>query len=307
MSFAGSLWSSINRIASVAKMNLKSTVVGTGDEVLTESSVIPLGALASVTTTSTGGALVGPNLYIQTATGLKSPQGVSHTHSDSQTGGSIQNMMVKAVSNLWFVNMLNPTFEQFARTGTGATYTNPVAATLKYVEIATGTTANNSGNLRFGGLLYTFAQPSNFVTRIKLASVNTGSTARVGMNMEAAEAVTDNLVKYGFEGCASCNSTNISVISSEGTLRSKNTQSTDSFATVGNFIMQLDPGINTKWRKENGTIITKTTNVPTTGVPSRSNSWICGIQTTNTTSKTLDLYGFQACGTIGEVNWPSVS
>jgi hypothetical protein len=302
MSFPGGLWSPIDRIASQSKKNLKDTVVGTGDQILSVQSSIPLGALASVTSTSTGGSLVGPNLYIKTGSGLQSPQGISHTHSDANSGGTIQNMMLKAVSNLWFVNMLNPTLEKFTRTGTGATYTNQAG----YVEIATGTTTNNHGNLRLEGLLYTFAQASNFVTRVKLSSSTTSATARIGMNMETADAVTDNTVKYGFEGCATCNSTNISVISSDGTTRSKNTSSTDSYATVGNFIMAADPGVNVKWRKEAGTIITKTTNVPATGVPNRANTFMACIQTTNTTAKTLDLYGFQIAATIGETNFPTL-
>ena len=302
MSFPGGLWSPIDRIASQSKKNLKDTVVGTGDQVLGVQSLIPNGALVSVTANSTGGALTGPNIYIKTGSGLQSPQGVSHLHQDANSGGSMLNIMMKAVSNLYFVNMLHPTFEQFTRSGTGATYTNQAG----FTEIATGTTANNHGNLRLEGLLYTFAQPSNFVTRVKLASVNTASTARIGMNMETADSITDNKVKYGFEGCATCNSTNISVISSEGTTRTKNTQSTDSYATVGNFIMQLDPGVNVKWRKEAGTIITKTTNVPATGVPDRTNTFMACVQTTNTTTKTLDLYGLQIAAAIGETNFPTL-
>ena len=306
MSFPGGLYSATDRVASQAKVNLKSPIVGTGDEIL----AIPVGSLkpgmiASVTANSSGNALT-VGIYRWTGSSWSSPQGGTHTHEGDSSGGSMTTIMQKAISNLWFVNMLSPTFEQFARTGTGATYTNQISGTSKYVEINTLTTANNHGNLRYGGLLYTFGQPLHFVTRIKLSSDVNNSTARVGMNMETADAITDNKVKFGFEGCATCNSSSISIVSSEGTLRSKNTQSSDNYSTVGNFRMQLDPGVNVKWRKEAGTIITKTNNIPSTGVPDRANEFMVCIQTTNTTGKTLDFYGFQAAGSIGETNFPTI-
>ena len=138
--------------------------------------------------------------------------------------------------------------------------------------------------------------------RILLASTTTSSQARCGINMETAQAVTDNKPKYGFEGCATCNSSSMSIISADGTTRSKTTTSTDNYAVVGNFIMAADPGVNVKYRKETGTIITKTTNVPTTGTSDRANTWICGIQTTIATARQLQLYGFDAVGT--KDSWP---
>jgi len=306
MSFPGGLFSSIDRVLSQAKANLKIPVVGTGDEILAiPVGLLKVGMLFSVTANSTGNALT-VGVYQWNGSGFASPQGGVHTHEGASSGGSMNDIMMKSLSNLWFVDMWGPTFEQFARTGTNATYANITTGTTKYVEITTGTTTNNHGNLRYGGILYTFAQPSAFVTRIKLASSTTNSTARVGMNMETADSLTDNKVKYGFEGCATCNSSNISVVSSEGTLRSKNTQSSDNYSTVGNFMMRLDPGVNVKWRKEAGTIITKTDRVPASGVPDRNCQFMACIQTTNTTSKTLDLYGFAISAMNGETNMPSI-
>lgn len=306
MSFPGGLYSSIDRVASQAKVNLKSPIVGTGDEILAISSaLLKPGMIASVTANSTGNALT-VGIYRWTGSSWSSPSGGTHTHEGDSSGGSMRDIMIKALSNLWFVNMWAPTFEQFARTGTNATYSNITTGTTKYVEINTLTTSNNHGNLRYGGILYTFGQPSAFVTRIKLASSTSNVTARVGMNMETADSVTDNKVKYGFEGCATCNSSNISVVSSEGTLRSKNTQSSDDFSQVGNFMMKLDPGVNVKWRKEAGTIITKTDRVPASGVPDRNCEFMACIQTTNTTGKTLDLYGFAIAAQNGETNFPVI-
>src|SRR5215218_9447815 len=305
MSFIGDLWSSVNRIASQARMNLKSNLVGTGDQILAKSagSLIP-GMIASITADSTGGAL---KAGIHRWTGLQwvSPTGGIHTHTSIADGGTFQNMLIKAIQNTWFVNNLGVTKEMFYQSGTGGTYSNVVSGTDAYVQISSGATSTNAGNLRYGAINYTFNQPSAFVTRIQLADTTTNSQARVGMNMETADAVTDNKVKYGFEGCSTCNSTSTSIISSDGTTRSKNTTSADSYAAVGNFIMTHDPGLNVKYRKENGAIITKTTNVPASGVSDRANAWICGIQTTTALTRLLKLYGFQAVGSIGET-WPVI-
>jgi hypothetical protein len=54
MSFSGDLWSAVNRIASQAKMNLKTSLVGTGDQILAKTAgSLQVGQIASVTTAST--------------------------------------------------------------------------------------------------------------------------------------------------------------------------------------------------------------------------------------------------------------
>jgi hypothetical protein len=305
MSFSGDLWSSVNRVASQAKMNLKTVLVGTGDQILAKSAgSLQIGQIASVTTASTGGALQ-PGIYKWSGSAWTSPQGGIHTHTSSADGGTFQDLLIKAITNVWYANVAGATKEMFATSGTGGTYSNVISGTLKYAQIDTGATTSNAGNFHYGGIAINFAAKSAFTTRIQLADSTTNSQARVGLNMETAQAVTDNKVKFGFEGCSTCNSSSTSIVSADGTTRSKNTTSTDSYATVGNFIMSHDPGINVKYRKEGGTIITKTTNVPATGTSDRSNTWICGIQTTTTTTRTLQLYGFEAVATK-ETVWPSL-
>jgi hypothetical protein len=305
MSFSGDLWSSVNRVASQAKMNLKTNLVGTGDQILAKSAgSLQIGQLASVTTASTGGALQ-PGIYKWSGSAWTSPQGGIHTHTSSADGGSFQDLLIKAITNVWYATLPGVTITNFATSGTGGTYSNVISGTLKYAQIDTGATANNAGNFHYGGIALNFAAKSAFTTRIQLANTTTSSQARCGLNMETAQAVTDNKVKYGFEGCSTCNSSSMSIVSADGTTRSKNTTSADNYSTVGNFIMSHDPGINVKYRKEGGAIITKTTNVPATGTSDRSNTWICGVQTTTTTTRTLQLYGFEAVGTK-ETVWPSL-
>ena len=308
MSFLGDLYSSTNRIASQAKANLKSNIVGTGDQIeAIPSSLLKDGMVASVTADSTSGNLAqGQIVQWQTGTGWVTKGTAGHDHTSAAEGGTMLDIMLRAVSNLYFVNLMAPTQENFSTSGTGGTYSDLLSGTDKYLQLTTGATTNNSGNLHLGGITLTFSAPSNFVTRVKLSSSTTSTNARLGINMEASNAVTDNKVKYGIEGCSGCNGTDISIISSDGTTRSKNTQSSDNYSQTANYIMQLDPGVNVKYRKENGTIITKTTEPPSTGVTDRSNTFLAGLQTLTTTSRTLDLYGLYITGQVGEVNWPSI-
>lgn len=292
MSFAGDLWSSVNRYSSQAKMNLKTTLVGTGDQILSKSAgQLIIGQLASVTADSTGGSLRAGDIVQWNGSAWSTPEAVISSFRDT---------LINGIQNTWFASFPSVTKSMFYTSGTGSTYADVINSTNAYVTITSGATSTNSGNLRYGGLAYSFGYPSMFWTRMQLADSTTSSTARAGMNMEAANDVTNNKVKYGFEGCATCNDTNVSVISSDGTTRSKNTQSTDNYALLGNYAMRHDPGLNVKYRKESGAIVTKATNVPSTGTSDRANAWICGIQTTTSSNKVLTLYGFQAVAQHGD-------
>lgn len=301
MSFAGDLWSSVNRYASQAKLNLKSLLVGTGDQVLGKApGSLIIGQCASVTADSSGGSLKAGNIYQWNGSSWITGEGTAHSHSSESDGGTFRDVMIGSIQNTWFANFPGVTKSMFYQSGSGGTYADTISSTNAYIVASTSTTSASAANLRYGGFCYSFAYPAMFVVRIQLASTTTSSTARCGMNMESAEDVTNNKVKMGFEGCSTCNETYVSVISADGTTRSKNTQSTDNYATLSNYGMRLDSGVNVKYRKESGTIITKTTNVPASGVSDRANSWICGIQTSTTAARTLQLYGFSAVGQFGD-------
>jgi hypothetical protein len=302
--FLGDLWSSVNRIASQARINLKSNLVGTGDQILGKSiGSLQKGMIASVTDPSTGGGLKS-GIFQWNGAAWTSPQGGIHTHQSTSDGGTFQSILEKAIQNTWYVNKLGVTKAEFYTSGTGGTYSDVISGTDAYVQIDSGAALNNSGNLRYGGINYSFNGRSAFVARVQLASSTTTSQARIGMNMETSESVTNNKPKYGFEGCSTCNSSSMSIISARSSTnnRSKNTTSSDSYSALGNYIMVCDPGINVKYRKEVGTIITKTTDVPDSGAPDRANAFLCGIQATAASAaRQLKLYGFQAIGTITEL------
>lgn len=292
MSFAGDLWSSVNRVASQAKLNLKTILVGTGDEILSKApGSLTTGQIASVTADSSGGSLRAGDIVQWNGSAWAAPDAVTTSFRDT---------MIGAIQNTWFASFPAVTEGLFYKSGTGGTYVDTISGTDAYILASTSTTTSSAANLRYGGYVYSFTYPSMFETRIQLSNTTTSTVARCGMNMEPVDITTDNKAKYGIEGCTGCNETSISVISSEGTLRSKNTDSSDNYALLGNYAMKLDPNVSVKYRKESGAIISKATNVPYTGVSDRSNSWMCGVQTGTTAARTLKLYAFSAVAQLGD-------
>ena len=152
MSFHGDLWSSVNRVASQSKMNIKTNLVGTGDEILSKSAgSLQVGQIASVTTASTGGALQ-PGIYKWNGSAWTSPQGGIHTHTSSSDGGTFQDLLLKSIQNVWYAALPGVTTTNFANSGTGGTYSNVISGTLNMSQIDTGATTSNAGNFHYGGI-----------------------------------------------------------------------------------------------------------------------------------------------------------
>ena len=307
MSSIGLDFSSTNRIPSQAKMNVKTNLVGTGDEILAASMQDPrdIGKLALCKADSTGGALKAFHIYMWLGNSLGwviKSQSV-HTHEDSNTGGAFQDVILKAIKNLYYVNLLNPHIEDFTNSGTGGVYTDKLSGSDGYVELSTGTTANNSANAIVVGSIPTFTKVIKFNCRTKLSSVTSNFGARIGVGSEYSHQVTDNLNKFGFEGCDACNGTNIQIFSSNGTRSKLNTS--NPVNTLANYAVENNP-VDDKiyFYRNNDVVIQKTTDVPKTGVPIRSNSFVAGIQTTTTVNAILDFYFANISGTLGEVNLP---
>ena len=306
MSSIGLPFTSSNRIPSQAIMNVKTNIVGTGDEILALTLQDPrdIGTLASCKANSTGNALLANHIYQWTGTagGWKIKSQSPHTHEDVNTGGSFKDVIIKAIKNLYYVNMPTVTKERFYTNGTGGTYTNTISGTDAYVELSTGTTTNNAANLILGGQIVTFTQPIKFNCRLKLVDKTTNFLGRIGINAEFAQAITDNLNKIGFEACTSCNGTNNQIFSSNGT-RTKHNVS-DLATAVANYSIELEVGANVHYYKDANTVVSKTTNVPSTGTSVRSNTLVSGVQTTNTTATKQQLFFLHAVATQGESNLP---
>lgn len=306
MSSIGLQFTSSNRIPSQAIMNVKTNLVGTGDEILAAVLQDPrdIGTLASCKQNSTGNALLANHIYQWTGTsgGWKIKSQSSHKHVDANDGGSFKDVILEAIKNLYYVNMPCVTKEKFQTIGTGGTYTNTLSGTDAYLELNTGTTTNNAANVVYGGEIITFTQPIKFNCRLKLVDKTSSFLGRIGINAEYAHSITDNNNKIGFEACTSCNGTDNQIFSSNGTRTKHNV--TDLSTTVANYAIQLDVGANVNYYKDANTVVQKTTNVPSTGTSSRSNNFVSGVQTTNTVATKQQLFFLNIVATSGESNLP---
>jgi hypothetical protein len=102
----------------------------------------------------------------------------------------------------------------------------------------------------------------------------------------------------GVEACDTCNGTNLRVVSADDTTRSA-TNISDAASTAATYKLIYDPTVpNLSYFKNNGSATVKTSNMFNSGSPNRANVFIAGVQTTNTASKTLQLWGLKAYGTI---------
>ena len=132
-----------------------------------------------------------------------------------------------------------------------------------------------------------------------MSSATTSYTTRAGFNMEIASASANASKKLGIEGCNTCNGSNIRVVSADGSTRSASNTASDAVTSTAIYKLLFNPNTpNLTYTKDNGTAIVKTSNMPTTGVPLPSNTFVVGIATGTGTARTLQLYGLRAFGTL---------
>lgn len=218
-----------------------------------------------------------------------------HTHADDLTGGSYATIRAGAAGTFWGVTEADFTITHSNGT---PTYSSPVDGTDAYRAISTGTTSNNAGNRVIGGLRYDMAFPLYIQFRALMSSITTNYTTRAGFNMEFAHVSSNAAKKLGIEGCDSCNGVNVRIVSADGTTRSAS-NTTDSISATAIYKLRFNPDTpSLTYTKDNGTAVIKTSNMPVTGVPDRSNVLIFGIQTTNTTAKEMRIWGLRAVGTM---------
>lgn len=306
----GLLWTAIARIPSLARMNLKSVLVGSGTDIenIGDTS-LQGGMIASVLSDSSSGGLKQNKVYQRNSTNTAWLQvnSVDHNHSGVDDGGSLTNVLRASSHLIWCpYQLFAPTHEQFFKTGTGATYSNFLGSGQGYVLISTGTTANNSGNLVVAGLLYDFAVTMRSNIRCRLTNNTSNYTGRYMFNGEYTYEITNNTNKWGIEACPTCDASgNVTVVSANGGSQRTKVSSTNSANNDANYNLRLNPSVSVVYQKDSS-IITKTTDVPASGTPDRDRLLVMGIQTTDTIDKQFRLFGGWAVGTISEQNWLSI-
>jgi hypothetical protein len=248
--------------------------------------------------TTNGAQLLRGHLYVWDATNTTwlDQANPAHTHSSTVTGGTLQDIFTANDPVLYLGRETDMIYQ--VTSGSGASFANTVSGTDAYRSAITGTSSNAAATYMMGGLRYDFAFPLSAHFRALFSTVTTSYTSRIGFNMEYAHISSNASKKLGVEACDSCNGVNLRIVSSDGTTRSA-TNTTDVASTAATYKLTFNPSVpNLTYRKNSGTAVIKSSNMFTTGVPDRSNVFIAGIQTTNTTSKTLQLWGARIIGTM---------
>lgn len=217
-----------------------------------------------------------------------------HTHADDETGGSYANIRMGSAGTFWGITETDLIYT----TGTNGTYTNTISGSDGYRNISSGATSGNSGNLIHAGLRYDMAFSLYAQFRALMSTVTTNYTTRAGFNMEFAAVSSNASKKLGIEACNTCNGVNIRVVSADGTTRSASNTSDDA-AVASIYKIVFNPNTpSLTYTKNNGTAVVKTSNMPTTGVPDRSNVFVVGVATSTGTARALQLWGLRAFGTM---------
>lgn len=278
---------------SAAAYNTKMVLVDTGSAI--EAWTVPFDGVMAVPITN-GAILKAYRAYVWNGTLLRWEDQANpvHDHSDDSQGGSYSNIRSGAAKTFWGITETDLIWT----VGTNGTYTNTLSGTDGYRNISSGATSGNSGNLVKAGLRYDMAFALYAQFRAQMTTATTTYTTRAGFNMEYAAVSANASKKLGIEACNTCNGVNIRVVSADGTTRSASNTSDAADATAV-YKLRFNPNTpSLTYTKDNGTAVVKTSNMPTTGVPDRSNVFVCGVSTSTGTARDMKLWGLVAIGTM---------
>src|SRR5688572_11624716 len=234
----GNLYTSGDNAVNIARQNIKGVHQMTGDELIAY--------LASADTKK--GVIISCILDSTDTPPAQFKKGIVYrvNPDNTATGGPMIDVMLEGMKNVWYARPLAMTKEQFYQTASaGATITNKASSTDQYIEISTGNTTNNFGNLHITNGFYSFGYPMRINMDLKLTDVLTSYTARAGMNAERADAVTDDFPKMILEACPGCNGNNIRIVTATNVAgsRSNNPKNAVDVANVRDkYLLQLYPG-----------------------------------------------------------------
>jgi len=219
-----------------------------------------------------------------------------HTHSSVDQGGLLKDILIANDPYLWKITDTDLIYQ--SSSGSAPIFANTISGTDAYRSIATAASANSAGTYVAGGLRYDMAFKLYAHFRATMTSATTSYTTRAGFNMEHAHVSAGAAKKLGIEACDACNGVNLRVVSADGTTRSAANTSDDS-SVEAVYKLIFDPSIpNLSYFKNNGSATIKSSNMPTSGTPDRSNAFIMGIMTTTGTARTMKIQGLRAYGTM---------
>lgn len=302
----GLLFNSTRKFPSFEMLNIKCLIVGAGNDIINKvpPADIENGMALSVTADSTDLSLRKGVFYLRVDGAWIALNAGTHTHTSSNDGGKLSQVNVRGSFDVWEINYRNPARFNSITTQTNGTATMNVAG---YLDLNTLGTSNNVINCFERGLLYTFAQPLSFYARLRLSDQTSNYMTRFGFNGDAAETASPSITRPQviIEGCDTCNTNKVSIVTGNGTNRTKDTTPiTDLVTDTANYVVESLPSLTKVYYKRNNTtFVQKGDFIPSTGVPDRANTFMAGIQTKTAAARHMEIYGFWAQGTIGETNW----
>lgn len=305
----GLLFDSIRKFPSPEILNVKCVIWATGDLAQTiDPNDLEDSMLLSVTENSTDSALRKGVVYIRNNGNWESINAGTHNHKSANDGGKLVYAFTDGAYDLWHRNYQNPEPFKNITTSTNGSASMNTSGFLRLT--ANSGLANNVINCYDRGLTFSFADVISFFARLKLTSVSTNYVTRFTMNGEPAETASpSNEQEMTIEGCDTCNTNKVSIVSADGTNRIKDdTVITDLVTDIANYMMVCYPTLDQIiYKRNDSTYVVKDDAIPSTGLSTRTRNILAGLQTTNTTSKTMDIYGFIANGKVGETSWNDIN
>ena len=296
----GSYWVAATDNNSAARMNQKNVTIDTGTALAAITTTYP-GQLA-VATDTTGGFTADVLYQRNAANNAWNAVFKKHDHSANTdaAGGLHSDVLMANVSKYIDLNVPSPHAADFNNTGTGGTTADDIASNQWRVKLDTSTTASNYRQSDRGSIKIDFAQKIFFQAKLEEQAVSTSLQCRVGCNIEAANAAQSSSTKcVGMEFCDT-NGVNYQLSTGDGTSRSVLNTGV-AFAGAHSVKFLYTPNVNIVGTVDS-TAVTKTSNLPNSGVCDADKTARFGISTTNTVTKTLYIYGYRVIG-IPNDNW----
>ncbi len=272
------------------RLDAKTWMIDTADNIFTYAK-IP-GQFILPRTTGHGYTKNVP-FFIDVDGGTEIPLGIKkHTHShDLDTDGGL--MIEEFLGNIGNLDVylgnthtLNDWVVEYSGAGAGASQIS------SGTQLEAGTANNGYTNIRRPGLPIDFSKKSAFMVRFEYEDTIANYLFREGIAAERVDSANDPTTKsYGIEGCSA--QSNFQCWSCDGTNRSTTPTSYAVDSNSNTWMAQHNPGtpniIYTKNIDFGANQVTKTSDIPTSGVGDSAKFWSAGIKTT-TTSQTKRLF-----------------
>jgi hypothetical protein len=298
---SSNLWLPEENISPV-KDNSKSWFVGTGSEI----AALPFSQQHNFAKcTSSGSGFVQDVCYYRNAlqtTWLPFMRKHSHDADTPEAGGLFYNILINGLKTLYFIDYQNLQASFFTAEGTsGSLWEDKITSSDKYAQASTTTGVDSYSSITAGGLTFSFDAQSSLYWK-QATSHNTDILMRSGLNVNPVNDAPTVRIQYGLELCTG-DGTSLQLVTSEGISRTKISTGVVGSSTAKGFAATHTPGTSVFFKASSGETVTKTTNVPSSGLAQPDDVLTFGVRTTNTTLKTLRLWAILFAGKVGDPNW----